>query len=83
MPTTRKRVSRAGGRFRITREAVEAYKAGDHERLHMALRIRPWEPDPLQTDTPEPPRNDGTVWAEVWPEIYRLRLELEAAANAD
>ena len=83
MPSTRKRVSRAGGRFRITRQAVEAFQAGDHERLHMALKIRPWEPSPLETDTPEPPYDSGNQWSKSWPEIHQLRLELERAANAN
>ena len=80
MPTTRRRTSRTGGRFRVTAAAVEAYRAGDRAELDRLLGIKPWQPSPLETDEPEPPEwADSTEWAKSWPEIYQLRLELEKA----
>jgi hypothetical protein len=52
--------------------------------LDRLLGIKPWQPSPLDTATPEPPewaRNDGTQWSEDWPKVYAIRQELEAAAN--
>lgn len=68
----------------ISRQAVEAFVAGDAQALYLALDLRPWEPCPLDVDGPEPPawaRNDGTAWSQAWPEIWGLRQRLEEASR--
>ena len=76
MPT--KRRAAKGKAHRITRQAVEAFTAGDTLALHRALGLRPWQPSPLDADTPEPPAWAGTLWAEGWALARHLRGALEA-----
>ncbi len=87
MPTKRRRTIRST-KGRITAEAVEAFEAGDFHALHSALGLGPWEPsplpesiEPLGVDPDNPPRADGTCWAEAWPKVVELQRELQAAAG--
>lgn len=68
-------------RHRVTAEAVAAFVAGDEGALHRALDLRPWQPSPLEADHDAPPAwvRPGAAWAEAWPLVRGLRLELEAA----
>ncbi|MFD2053781.1 hypothetical protein ACFSQT_12000 [Mesorhizobium calcicola] len=80
----KRRVSKSRNRG-INPQAVEAFKAGDNATLRQALKIRPWEPSPLEVDGPQPPdwaRNDGTAWTACWPNAWALRQELEEASKA-
>ena len=88
MPTMRRRTIRST-KGRITREAVEAFKAGDFMALHRALDLPPWHPSPLpesveplgvDPDNP-PPENSGRCWDDCWPQAVALQRELEAAAG--
>ena len=76
MPTKR-RVAK-GREHRITRAALEAFTAQDMLGLHRALGLRPWQPSPLDADTPEPPAWAGTLWADGWGLAHDLRGKLEA-----
>ena len=76
MPTKRRAVK--GKANRITRQAIEAFAAGDGLALHRALGLRPWQPSPLDADAPEPPAWAGTLWADGWALAHDLRGNLEA-----
>ena len=77
MPTKR-RIAK-GRDNRITPEAVAAFATGDWMELHRALGLKPWQPSPLDTDTPEPPPHaQKGPWAEAWPLAFDLRGKLEA-----
>ena len=87
MPTMRRRTIRTT-KGRITAEAVSAFKARDFHGLHRALLLAPWSPsplpesvEPLGVDPDNPPRADGTAWAEAWPKVVELQRELMAAAG--
>jgi hypothetical protein len=45
-----KRTALRRPRHGITAEAIEAYRARDHLRLHRALGLKPWECSPLPAD---------------------------------
>lgn len=76
MPT--KRRAAKSRTHRITREALDAFRAGDKLTLHRALGLRPWQPSPLEADKPEPPCDmPGGPWAEAWPLAFDLRGKLE------
>ena len=45
MTTTRKRTPRTPGQ-RVTRAAVEAWRAGDYAAVALELRLKPWECSP-------------------------------------
>ena len=73
---------------RITPDAIEAFRAGDFMALHAALDLAPYEPSPLPqsvealgVDPDNPPRADGTAWAESWPKVVELQRELMAACK--
>lgn len=72
---------------KITPEAIEAFRAGDWLGLHRALGLAPWQPSPIDTDTPEPPawatQRGKTGWAEEWPMVFELRQALDARAGDD
>lgn len=76
MPT--KRRAAKGKAHRITRQAFEAFTAGDGLALHRALGLRPWQPSPLDADAPEPPAWAGPLWADGWRLAHHLRGKLEA-----
>jgi hypothetical protein len=67
---------------RITPEAIDAYRAGDHLALHRALSLRPWQPSPLDADEDEAPWPPGSVGAASWPQSRELRAELGAGDQA-
>jgi hypothetical protein len=76
MPT--KRRAAKGRQHRITPEALDAFRAGDLLALHRELGLRPWQPSPLETDTPEPPNyRFGGPWADAWPLTFDLRARLK------
>lgn len=79
MPIKR-RISK-GREYRVTREAVEAFGKGDVVTLHGALGLKPWQPSPLEADTPEPPDWASGPWAEAWPLAYLLRAKLAAGRD--
>ena len=76
-----KRRIRKGREHRVTREAVEAFNAGDAVTLHRALGLKPWEPSPIDADTPEPPDWASGPWAEAWPTAHELRAKLAAGRD--
>lgn len=66
----------------ITREAVEAFRRGDHHALRVELRLKPWQwPTPSDVQDDEtcgyPKGSGGALW---WPECMELRRELKAMA---
>ena len=75
---------------RITPDAIAAFLAADFVALHRALDLALYEPSPLPqsvealgVDPDNPPRADGTAWAEAWPKVVALQRELiKAAAGA-
>lgn len=69
---------------RITPDAIAAFKAGDVSALHLALKLGPWVPSPLDVEPDEPsPYPAGTGGAEYWPLAQELRRELiDAGAKA-
>jgi hypothetical protein len=80
----KKRISKQR-EWRITQEAVEAFKAGDFHALHRALGLKPWEPSPLplrteilgvDQSTSHPLYNELT-----WPKIQEIQRELLAAVG--
>ena len=78
MPTKRKRASRAM-RTRITPDAIAAFKAGDHMRLHSILRLKPWEISPLDAEG-ESPWPETSAGGKSWGQAVELREEI---TNAD
>lgn len=76
MPTKRTKVTR-NPKHRVTGAAVAAFKANDRELLAAELRLPPWWPSPIDTDTDEP--TPGTAYAAAWPDSRALRRELEVA----
>jgi len=81
MPT--KRRTAKGRTHRITRDALEAFTAGDVAGLHLALGLRPWQPSPLDADTPDPPAWAGPgPWRDSWPLALDLRGMLEAESRS-
>ena len=66
--------------YRITVEAVEAYRAGDSQALHRALGLPLYMPSPLDV-SPEHacPWPNGSGGAVSWPLALELRAELIAA----
>ncbi|MFT4196764.1 MAG: hypothetical protein QM601_02435 [Pseudoxanthomonas sp.] len=71
----RKRHSEKSGR--ITQEAIDAYAAGDWMGVMRALRLPPWQANPL--DAVGPPRTGDTAYALLWGDSVALREALEAA----
>ena len=66
--------------YRITAEAVEAFRAGDSQALHLALRLPLYMPNPLYVDPDHPcPWSEGSAGARSWP----LALELLSAINEE
>lgn len=72
---------------KVTAEAIEAWRAGDYSRLHMALGLRPWEMSPLPEDLtalgvgPEKPGYDDG-WSASWAQARELQLLLLKEAPA-
>ncbi len=60
----------------ITPEAVAAFKAGDWLALHAALRLHPWECNPLDANAGPSPWPPGCAGSISWPEAQRLRREI-------
>ena len=79
MPTKRTRVNRTPA-SKITPEAVEAFRAGDHNALHTALGLKPWEINPLEA-VGACPYSDNTGGAKSWPQAQELRRELQRMIN--
>lgn len=61
----------------VTSDVIRAFSDGDRQRLHRLLRLKPWQPSPLDVEgeCPAP----GTAYAEAWPEAVRLRQAIRAA----
>lgn len=79
MPTVRTRRSRYSTARRVTREAVEAFAAGDWLGVFRACDLRPWKAHPFDVGEPEPPawmtrETERQHWREAW----ELRQALEA-----
>ena len=80
-----KRRLHKGREHRITADAIEAFRAGDHGALHRALGLRPWQPSPLPlavnplgVDPAQPPAaDDGSIWAQAWQLAVELQGELQ------
>lgn len=73
--------------YRITPEAIEAFRAGDCRALHRALGLRPWQPSPLPHSVTglgvhrgDPPE-EKTEWSQSWPAIQELQRALFKAAG--
>ena len=76
---TRRRRKQADDEVRevITPEAIEAFKAGNWLRLHLALGLKPWECSPLEADTNILPANrDRSAWAASVERAKNLRKRL-------
>ncbi|WP_167458632.1 hypothetical protein [Mesorhizobium kowhaii] len=66
----------------ISPAAIDAFKAGDRMGLYHALALKPWQPNPLEVDGPEPPEwGSGTAWVADWPMMWEIRQDLEAACK--
>jgi hypothetical protein len=78
MATKRTPINRRAHR-RITDEAVEAFKAGDHLRLFRALHLRPWEASPL--DVSQGPRPSYVRDLHGWEQAQELQRQLEKASQ--
>ena len=77
MPIKR-RVSKLSN-YRITQEAVDAFRRGETAELSRLLGIRPWQPSPLEVYEPEPPEwARGMDWAAFWTVARDLRAKLLA-----
>ena len=85
MPTKRRPLKRETRR-RVTPAAVEAYKARDYMRLHLALGLMPWQPSPLPLEVEGLGVDQGPPpeWVRSYPErvadwelAQRLQRELE------
>ena len=88
MPSNRKRTRRTQSAARITPHMVEAFVAGDIEKLDELLGKIPFsDPSPIEATTDEPPPGcmeiPGLCWRKAWPEARRLHIALQEAANAD
>ena len=83
MPASRRRAKARRGR--ITSEAVAAYQAGNWGAPHRALRLKPWEANPLDVQAPEDAeiRGPASPWTQSVPQALQLRTELEAAASLE
>lgn len=78
--TTKRKPLKRNARRRITAEAVEAFRAGDHKRLHRALGLFPWDASPLDECVMDPcPYSPGYCIARSWEDVRELRELLEAA----
>lgn len=76
----RKRRAEKRTRFKITPEAIEAFRAGDQWALHRALGLKLWEINPLTVGDDEPcpyPLNSGGY--DSWPQAVELRRALQEA----
>jgi hypothetical protein len=80
MPTKR-RVEKTRP-HRITPEALAAFDAGDHMRLHRALGLRPWQPSPLEASDGPSPWPAGSSGAVAWAPVCDLRGKLDAGSAA-
>ena len=80
MPTTRKHRARPM-RANIDDTAVRAFIERNWSALHRALRLRPWEPSPLDVDDGPAP----DYWpAHRWEKAQALRAALiDAAAQLE
>ena len=67
-----------GRAHRVTAEAQAAYHADDRLGLHLALGLKPWQPSPLEADTPEPPAWSAGPWHDAWTQVADLRGELSS-----
>lgn len=87
MPTNRRRVKRAQNATRITPEMIDAFVAGDIEKLDQLLGKIPYsDPSPIEATTDDPPADmsvPGLVWRQNWPAARQLHIRLKEAAHAD
>ena len=68
--------------YRITPQAVEAFRRGDTAELGRALGLKPWQPNPLEVYEPNPPTwAKGSPWADFWPVSRDLRAKLMEAGR--
>jgi hypothetical protein len=67
--------------YRITPEAVAAFRAGDDTALCRLLGIRPWQASPLDATGPLPAWATDGPYAASWETARQLRYELEKAAR--
>ena len=79
MPTKRRTSKQR--QYAATPGAVDAFVADDRTALHRALGLPPWCASPLDAEG-ECPWPAGSAGARSWPEVVRLRAELEAAVRA-
>lgn len=77
MPTKRARVPRTYAP-KLPDEAIVAFRAADWLALHRALRLKPWEPSPLEASGPCP-WSPTSAAALAWDKVREMRLALEAA----
>ena len=77
MATKRTPINR-GQRRRVTPEVLAAFRAGDHEALAVALRLKPWEINPLDIADDEPCPYQHSIGATSWEQALELRRELKA-----
>lgn len=63
---------------RVTAEAVDAFDAGDRERLHRELRLPPWQASPLEAEG-DCPWSPGSAGGFTWADSVALRAALVAA----
>lgn len=81
--STKRRPLKRDQRRRITLEAVQAYQAGEHLRLHRALGLMPWDASPLDEFVTGPcPYPPGNCIAQSWEMVRELRQMLESAVAA-
>lgn len=67
----------------ISIDALNAFRSGAREDLHRALDLRPWQPSPLDIESPQPPAwCVGTRWEKHWQISRDLRVRLIEADTA-
>jgi hypothetical protein len=72
------------GAFHINEAAVLAWKACDHNALHQALGLKPWDPSPLPAAVTDlgVDGSDENAWeVDTWHESIALQKELLARAG--
>lgn len=68
-----KRTVKKARNFIVTLEIVEAFKARDHQALHLACGLKPWEPSPLDDLEDD---GTGTCWNLAKPKVVAMRREI-------
>ena len=68
--------------YRITPEAIEAFRAEDSQALHRALGLPLYMPCPLHVSPEQPcPWPKGSTGAMSWPTALELREQLREAVG--